>query len=151
MLSRTGEYALRAVLLLAQRNGARVLTAGEIASVLGVPRNYLSKVLQRLVRRGVLNSVRGPAGGFALARDPGTLPVSAVVSEFEEVGSVETCVLGDARCDARNPCAAHERWKKWSDEMARLLDGTTVGELVGEGGGEAAGRGRGRERREARR
>jgi Rrf2 family protein len=150
VLSRTGEYALRAVLLLTQRNGARALPASEIARVLGVPRNYLSKTLQRLVKRGVLTSVRGPTGGFALARDPASLPISAVVSEFEETEPLGTCVLGDAGCDAKHPCAAHARWKKWSDEMAQLLDGTMVGELVGGGEGEVGGRGRGLERKYAR-
>lgn len=133
MLSRTGEYALRAVLLLAARNGRRaVLTAGEIAEALGVPRNYLAKTLQRLVRRGVLRSVRGPGGGFALARPASSLPVSAVLSEFEELVPSGTCILGGRPCDERNPCVAHERWLEWSRELARLLGGTMVGELVAE-------------------
>ena len=139
MLSRTGEYALRAVLLLAERNGGRAMPASEIATVLGVPRNYLAKTLQRLVKRGVLRSERGPAGGFALARDACALPISAVVSEFEETNPGSGCVLGDASCDARNPCAAHERWQRWSREMARLMDGTMVGELVGKRRGEGEG------------
>jgi len=130
MLSRTGAYALRAVMLLATGNRNRALTVGEIAVVLGVPRNYLAKTLQRLVRRGVLRSVRGPGGGFALARPASSLPLSAVLSEFDEVGPLATCVLGDLSCDEHHPCAAHTRWQAWSRELARLLDGTTVGDLV---------------------
>lgn len=131
MLSRTGGYALRAVMLLAERNGGRALPASEIATVLGVPRNYLSKTLQRLVKRGVLRSVRGPGGGFVLARDASKLPISAVVSEFGEVETGGQCVLGDEGCDAQHPCAAHARWQQWSQDMSRLLEDTTVGELVG--------------------
>ena len=131
MLSRTGEYALRAVLLLAERNGVRALPAGEIAEELGVPRNYLAKTLQRLVRRGVLRSARGPGGGFVLARDPCELPISAVLSEFDPVEPDDRCLLGYESCDSSNPCAAHDRWTKWSGELSRLLDRTTVGYLLG--------------------
>lgn len=131
MLSRTGEYALRAVLLLADRNGEGALSAGEIARALGVPHNYLAKTLQRLVRRGVLRSIRGPGGGFVLAGDACKLPLSAVLEEFDPVEAEESCMLGYKSCDTRNPCAAHERWMKWSGELSRLLDHTTVGYLLG--------------------
>lgn len=131
LLSRTGEYALRAVLLLADRNGGRALSAGEMARVLGVPHNYLAKTLQRLVRRGVLRSIRGPGGGFVLARDACELAISAVLGEFHPLEADEHCMLGYESCDSRNPCAAHDRWMRWSSELSRLLDQTTVGYLLG--------------------
>jgi Rrf2 family iron-sulfur cluster assembly transcriptional regulator len=123
------------VLLLAARGTRAVVPVGEIAGALGVPRNYLGKTLQRLVRRGVLKSVRGPGGGFVLAREANTLPISAVVGEFDTLEQDGRCMLGDAACDLEHPCAAHARWTAWSMAMAGLLDGTTVGELIGEDAG----------------
>ena len=143
MLSRTAEHALRAVLVLADRNGGRALPAGEIAELLGVPRNYLAKTLQRLVRSGVLQSVRGPGGGFRLVRDPCDLPISAVLSEFDPVEPVDHCLLGYQSCDAGNPCAAHDRWTAWSRELSRLLDHTTIGHLLADCDGEAVATGNG--------
>lgn len=143
MLSKTGEHALRAVLLLAQRNGEKTVPAGEIARVLGVPANYLAKTLQRLVRTGVLRSIRGPGGGFVLARDPCELAISSVLGEFDPVEMEEWCMLGYTSCDSRNPCAAHERWSAWSGALSQLLDHTTVGYLLGGCEEEAAAKGQG--------
>ena len=77
ILPRTAEYAVRATVLLARHYGERLVRADEIASVLGAPRNYLSKTLNALVHSGVLISMRGPAGGFALAKAPEQLSRAA--------------------------------------------------------------------------
>ncbi|MBL0197704.1 MAG: Rrf2 family transcriptional regulator [Myxococcales bacterium] len=74
MITKTSEYALRAVVLLTENEGAR-LTLQVIARHTQVPSSYLSKVLQGLVHHGVVTSVRGPAGGFALARPPSCITV----------------------------------------------------------------------------
>src|SRR5690606_6227227 len=67
MLSDTAEYALRATLYIAQHaNDTRLVRTDETAQALGVPRNYLSKILHVLARHGVLSSTRGPLGGFRL-------------------------------------------------------------------------------------
>ena len=131
MLSRTGEYALRAVVLLATRTADGPVTADAIASELGLPRNYLSKTLHRLVKRGVLESERGPRGGFRLARPASGLGVWEVVGEFEAVGPSGRCVMGGRACDPADPCTAHERWELWSGEWARLVGGTTVADFLG--------------------
>jgi Rrf2 family protein len=130
MLSRTGEYALSAVLLLARRGTDRATPADVIADELDVPRNYLSKTLNRLVRRGVLISGRGPRGGFRLARRADDLPVADVVAEFEDRGLEGKCLMGGRACDPERPCSAHEQWKAWSARRSEWLDGTTVADLL---------------------
>ena len=64
LLSQTSEYALRAVLYIAECDGP--VSVGEIAEAVGVPQNYLSKTLHQLARAGVLRSARGPAGGLGI-------------------------------------------------------------------------------------
>ncbi|MCI0433557.1 MAG: Rrf2 family transcriptional regulator [Gemmatimonadetes bacterium] len=130
MLSRTSEYALRAVLLLARPTDGRLRAADSIAETLGVPRNYLSKVMNRLTRRGVLESVRGPGGGFRLARRPDEIAVADIVTEFDTRDSLSVCVLSDRACNASSPCEAHECWTRWSDVMRRLLHDTTVAHFL---------------------
>ena len=130
MLSRTGEYALRAVLYLANRAGAESVPAEDIASAIRVPRNYLSKTLHRLARRGVLASVRGPHGGFRLSRPAASILVSDVVSEFDQTQSSNWCLMGNRPCDTTNPCAAHERWLEWTGYTKRAMDRTTIADLV---------------------
>jgi len=85
MLSRTAEYAVRAAILLARHYGVRLVSTDEIASVVGAPRNYLSKTLNTLTRRGILTSVRGPGGGYALAMDPSQLSVADVTDVFDDM------------------------------------------------------------------
>ncbi|HEX8906653.1 MAG TPA: Rrf2 family transcriptional regulator, partial [Longimicrobiaceae bacterium] len=69
MLSKTAEYALRALLVLARRGarGGAAVRAEEIADAVGAPRNYMSKTLHALAKQGFVASARGPLGGFTLA------------------------------------------------------------------------------------
>ena len=68
MLSSTAEYALRAVLYVAQHAAGGPVRVSEIASALKLPQNYLSKILHELTKSGILVSTRGKHGGFQLAR-----------------------------------------------------------------------------------
>ena len=132
MLSRTADYAVRAVVLLARHYGERLVSADEIASALGAPRNYMSKTLNALVRRGLLTSMRGPGGGFALAISPDTLSVATVVDVFADTRpAVARCLLEDRPCDPDAPCSAHRRWKSITHMAREPLVGTTIGELCG--------------------
>jgi Rrf2 family protein len=130
MLSRTAEYAVRAVVLLARERGGRALRADEIARRLGAPRNYLSKTLNALARSGVVSSARGPGGGFSLAIPAEKLSIADIIDVFaDEQPVVARCLLGDAPCDARHPCAAHHRWSAITIQAREPLLRTTIAQL----------------------
>lgn len=132
MLSRTAEYALRAVLFLADRG--EPTNVDLIAERLGVPRNYLSKTLHRLAREGVLTSTRGQGGGFRLAVAPDRLPLLRVVEPFDPISGERRCLLGRPQCSDANPCPAHQQWKSVSERVAEFFRERTVGDLLrGEG------------------
>jgi len=133
MLSRTAEYALRAVLFLADRGEPASVEL--IAERLGVPRNYLSKTLHRLAREGVLTSTRGQGGGFRLAVDPDHLALLQVVEPFDSITGERRCLLGRPQCSDANPCPAHHQWKAVSESVAGFFRERTVGELLRGGGG----------------
>ena len=133
MLSQTAEYALRAVLHLAQYSGQRPVRVGEMATQLRIPHNYLSKILHQLARAGVLLSLRGKAGGFQLAVDPTRLSLSAVVMPFDRIDDRRRCLLGRPQCSDRTACAAHTRWKEVADTVAQFFRDTTVGDLLEHG------------------
>jgi Rrf2 family protein len=111
VLSQTAVYALRAALCLAEREPHERLRVDDIAAELGVPRNYLSKILHVLARDGVLQSSRGPGGGFALARPASELTLDEIVQRFDGFPAESGCLLGRAECSEADPCAAHEEWK----------------------------------------
>jgi len=131
LLSRTAEHALRATLYLA--GAAPELTAAsDIAAALGTPPNYTGKILRRLARTGLLRSVRGPHGGFALRVDTHDLRVSEILRAVDEPAEAPVmCLLGDRSCDASSPCGAHARWSELEERVATLLDETTIADLLG--------------------
>ena len=110
MLSSTSDYALRAILVLAQASDGRPLRADQIARATGSPANYLAKTLNALAKTGLVTSTRGPFGGFVLAVPATELTLARVIDCFDEPRPQTRCLLGSAPCDPRRPCAAHHRW-----------------------------------------
>lgn len=135
MLNQSADYALRAVLYVARSDGRRSCKAGAIAKAIGVPRNYLGKVLHGLVTAGVLTSVRGPNGGFRLAVAPAHLTLAAVVEPFHRLPERKVCLLGDRPCDSAQPCVAHRHWQRIADQVTSFFRTTTIAEMLREDDG----------------
>lgn len=132
MLSATAAYALRAMLYLAEREGEGPVRVDDVAEALGVPRNYLSKVLHALVKEGSLRSLRGPLGGFELAVPASTLTLYEVVRPFDEIEERRACLLGQGECSDTNPCALHGRWRGVAADVAAFFRETALAEVVGD-------------------
>lgn len=131
MLSKTSQYALRAVLYLARGPAPDAhVPAADIATALLVPPNYLSKILHALSRAGVVESERGPGGGYRLARTPESIPLASIVGAFDRIATGSVCLLGSPSCPGSRPCAAHERWRRVSDPLSAFFLETTVAELL---------------------
>lgn len=132
MLSQTTEYALAAAVHLAGNGGRGPVRVDDIAEELGVPRNYLSKILHSLTRAGVLESTRGPGGGFELARDADDIKLSELVRPFESalMNPHGDCLMGRARCQDDDPCAAHAHWKDVRAAIDSFFADTTLGDLA---------------------
>ena len=129
VLSRSSEYALRAVLELATRGG-RMTSATELAKSLNVPQRYLSHVLGELARAGILESSRGQQGGFRLREPVRTLTLARVISPFDAVGSRTQCLLRQSQCSAKQPCAAHDEWTQVAERVVDFFQRMTVLDLL---------------------
>lgn len=129
MLSQTAEHALRAVLYLAEEDAGRPVPVGEMAQALGIPRNYLSKILHVLARERVLVSARGKGGGFQLGAPADRLRLHAVIAPFDRLDNRRRCLLGRVECSDSRACAAHARWKGVADTVVSFFRETTVAEL----------------------
>ncbi|MCC6928743.1 MAG: RrF2 family transcriptional regulator [Gemmatimonadaceae bacterium] len=130
-LSSTTQYALRAVLYVAEHGTNYPVPVDAIAADLRVPRNYLSKTLHALARAGVLTSGRGPRGGFRLARAARDLTLGDVAAPFDDVEESK-CILGRTSCGWKNPCSAHPRWEAISHAQREFFRRTTIADLLGE-------------------
>ena len=115
MISQTAEYALRAMVFLAEEGEPR--TIQQIAGVTRVPSGYLSKVMQGMARQGLVRSQRGLGGGFALAVPPEKLTIYDIVQAVDPVQRITHCPL-NLPAHQRELCPLHRRL----DDAARLTE-----------------------------
>jgi Rrf2 family protein len=130
VISQTVEYALRAVVHLASQAPA-ALTTDEVALATRVPRAYLSKVLQSLVRGGLVHSQRGIGGGMTLTKSPEHLTIIEVVNAVEPIQRIRTCPLGLASHGVRL-CPLHKRLDNAMALVEDAFSSTTLAEVLAE-------------------
>jgi Rrf2 family protein len=130
MFSQSVEYALRAVVHLAAESPA-ARTTDQIAAATRVPRAYLSKVLQSLVRSGVVISQRGLHGGMTLAKSPSELTILEVVNGVEPIQRIRTCPLGLA-AHGVHLCPLHSRVDQALALVEEAFRSTTLAEVLAE-------------------
>jgi Rrf2 family protein len=130
MLSQTLEYALRAVVHLADQAPA-ARTTEQIAEVTKVPQAYLSKVLQHLSHAGIVRTARGAGGGVSLVKDPGRLTILEVVNAVDPIRRITTCPLGLAAHGVRL-CPLHRRMDDALALVEEAFRKTTLAEVIAE-------------------
>ncbi len=130
MISRTAEYALRAMTYLAiDPDNPR--TVREIAAATKVPEGYLSKVMQGLNRSGLVRSQRGLHGGFTIDRDPRELTILEVVNAVDPLPRITTCPLGLPSHGA-DLCPMHRRLDDAVAMVQKAFGESTLAELLEE-------------------
>ena len=128
MFSQTVEYALRAVVCLAQQPD-HPLTTQQIASVTKVPAGYLSKVLQALGRSEVVKSQRGIHGGFVLGALPSELTILQIVTAVDPIKKIQRCPLHLAG-HQEQLCALHHRLNETTKLIETSLGSTTIADII---------------------
>lgn len=130
MFSQTVEYALRAAVYLAAET-PEARTTDEIAEVTKVPRAYLSKVLQSMVRAGIVVSHRGVHGGMTLVKPPKKLTILEIVNAVEPIQRIRTCPLGLAGHGVRL-CPLHRRLDNALASVEKAFADTTLADVLAE-------------------
>ena len=128
MFSKTCEYAIKIMIHLATRSGKGRAGLAEIAKAIDSPRAFTAKILQLLARAGLLDSVRGPGGGFSIAgnRD---ISLYQIVSAIDGDSLMSGCVLGFGECSEERPCPVHHRFSPVRDYLAGTLSTTSLSEI----------------------
>ena len=132
MISQTVEYALRAVVTIAQHNG-QPCTAQQISKITQVPAPYLSKLMQVLVRSGLTNSQRGLHGGFVLTKRPEDVTIWDVVDAVEPFKRILECPLGIATHNS-TLCPLHRRLDQAMAAVEEQFRDTTIADVLAEPG-----------------
>jgi len=131
-LTRGSEYALRAVLYLAERPEREISALRAVSNAKGVPESFMAKIFQSLVHAGLVVSHRGARGGFSLARPAGEITVAEVIEAIDGPISLNTCVIHPESCGQSTGCPVNEVWVRAQGAMMDVLAGVTFADLVAE-------------------
>lgn len=126
--SKTCEYALRAVLYIASKsqNGQRV-GIKEIAENINSPEHFLGKILQKLSRKGIILSAKGPNGGFYIDTNGLNRPLADIIIVLQGDDLFTGCGMGLSYCSESNPCPLHNEFKEIRKQIKRMLHITSIG------------------------
>lgn len=127
MLPKTAEYALRATVWLG-RAPDRAESADQLAKAICVPRRYLHKVLQDLVKAGLVRSQSGPGGGYALNRKPEEITILDVINAVGPIERIRTCPLGVQ--SHTSLCPLHQELDKAYASMEAAFSRVTVSRIL---------------------
>lgn len=129
-LSTKGQYGVRAMFEIARGYPDRPLTIKEIAERQDVSVAYLEQILGKLRRAGLVRSIRGPGGGYLLAREPREIPIAAVLGVLEGPVAITSCVDPREGCVRVEHCVTHLLWKELGAQIEGFLNTITLGNLL---------------------
>lgn len=128
-LTTKGRYAVTAMLDLALHFEDGPITLADISQRQCISLSYLEQLFAKLRRQGLVESTRGPGGGYRLSRSPNEIPVADVILAVDE--KVETTRCGGlANCQDDEQCLTHELWSELSQQIYQFLCGISLGNLV---------------------
>lgn len=131
MFSKTCEYAIRAMIFIAQKtkDGNKV-GIKEIAKGIDSPEHFIAKILQDLSRKQLLQSLKGPNGGFYLDTENRKSSLADIVKVVDGDKLFTGCGLGLKECSEKRPCPIHHEFKKIRTDMHTLLQNSKLGGLT---------------------
>jgi len=124
-------YAIRALSYLTLMRPDGYVLLDDLCAGTDLPRHFVAKIFQDLVRQGLLTSAKGRGGGFALARPPQDISLYDIVAIVDGISSLDQCVVGMARCDDKQPCPQHDHWKSLRGQIRSFLENTTLKQMAG--------------------
>ena len=128
-LTTKGRYAVTAMLDLALRYDKGAVTLADIAKRQGISLSYLEQLFAKLRRSGLVDSVRGPGGGYNLAMEPNKISIAKIIVAINENIDATRCG-GEKNCHGDEPCLTHQLWEDLSIRIHEFLNGITLGDLV---------------------
>ncbi len=131
MFSKATEYALRATIYIAQKSSiSNKLSLADIANAIDSPPSFTAKILQLLTKNNcVINSVRGPNGGFYITDKAKQLQLRKVLEALNENDLFDKCILGLKKCSETKPCPLHFQYKPLKQELIHLFQNNTIQDL----------------------
>lgn len=128
-LTTKGRFAVTAMLDLALNEEEKPVTLAGISERQGISLSYLEQLFSRLRRNGLVKSVRGPGGGYRLAKLHHDISVSDIITAVDELIDATQCG-GKENCHEGKPCMTHDLWSSLNNKILEYLSGVALSDLV---------------------
>lgn len=128
-LTTKGRFAVTAMLDLAMQHSSDPVTLAEISQRQNISLSYLEQLFGKMRRHALVNSVRGPGGGYRLAKDMGRVSVADIIAAVDEPIDSTRCG-GKENCHDDKKCITHDLWAKLNQHIFDYLDAVTLKQLV---------------------
>lgn len=129
-LSTKGQYAVRAIVNLACHSSERPVTLKDISAEEGISLSYLEQLFVKLRKGRIVKSVRGPGGGYVLAKPSSRISVGEIIAVVEEPMNPVACLDDDsAGCDRATTCTTQKVWRCLAQKIAEFLNSVTIEDL----------------------
>lgn len=131
-LSTKAQYAVRAMVSLHLHTQGAPVSLKEIASREDISLTYLEQLFVKLRRGGIVDSVRGPGGGYVLARNADDIRVDQIIDSVEETLVPVSCMDAQGRCSCTDHCVTHSVWQGLGERIRTFLASITLADLTRE-------------------
>jgi Rrf2 family transcriptional regulator, iron-sulfur cluster assembly transcription factor len=128
-LTTKGRFAVTAMMDLALQGGSGPVTLAEISGRQGISLSYLEQLFGKLRRHALVNSVRGPGGGYRLAKPTGEIAIADIILAVDEPIDATQCA-GKENCQDDHKCLTHDLWANLNTHIFSYLRSVTLAELV---------------------
>jgi Rrf2 family protein len=130
LVTRETDYAVRCILYLAGDDD-QVSSVAEVSKNMHIPKTFLAKIVQRLVKAGLVESIRGMNGGFRLAKKPSAISLLDIMTAIQGPEGINVCAVNSKKCRRSATCSVHPVWVELRKEVDRRLREQTIDRLVG--------------------
>lgn len=137
-ITRQADYAVRAVLYLAEQNGTGRAPTSQIARDQKIPPSFLAKIVSQLSVAGMVQTSRGARGGVALAREPKDINLLEVIEAIDGPITLNECVADPSVCAFGDDCPVHSVWCEAQEKLVQELSSTSFADLMRNGKGTSA-------------
>ncbi|MEJ7586643.1 MAG: Rrf2 family transcriptional regulator [Ferruginibacter sp.] len=131
MFSKSCEYAIKAMIFVAQKSKDEGrLSAKGIAKGINAPEHFIAKILQDLSRKKLVQSMKGPNGGFYMEKADFKTSLADIVKAIDGDKIYNGCVLGLKACSQKNPCPVHNEYKEIKRNFISMIEKNTIGNFT---------------------
>jgi Rrf2 family protein len=130
LISKACNYGIRASLFVASKPDLQYVPIHQISEELNISFHFLTKILQILTQKNIMNSYRGPNGGVSLARPSQEISILDIIEAIDGLKIFKECLLGLPECNNNKPCPLHEKWADVREELRNTFSNSNLSDLA---------------------